>query len=75
MIKTKLTELICKELLLKEDELTKDELKIIDICSGIISSLNDDIIEMNKRIYELEISVKNKSIIIDDMINDLSQKK
>lgn len=72
MIKTKLTELICKELLLKEDELTKDELKIIDICSGIISSLNDDIIEMNKRIYKLEISVKNKSIIIDDMINEKS---
>ena len=71
MIKTKLTELICKELLLKEDELTKDELKIIDICSGIISSLNDDIIEMNKRIYELEISVKNKSIIIDDMMKSV----
>ena len=70
MIKTKLTELICKELLLKEEELTKEELKIIDICSGIISSLNDDIIEMNKRIYGLEISVKNKSIIIDDMINE-----
>jgi len=70
MIKKNLTELICKELLLKEDELTSDELKIIDICSGIISSLNDDITEMNKRIYHLEIDLKNKKIILDDMMNN-----
>ena len=70
MIKKNLTELICKELLLKEDELTPDELKIIDICSGIISSLNDDITEMNKRIYHLEIDLKNKKIILDDMMNN-----
>jgi hypothetical protein len=68
MIKKNLTELLCKELLLKEDELTLDELKIIDICSGIISSLNDDLTEMNKRIYHLEIDLKNKKIIIDDML-------
>ena len=70
MIKEKLTELICQELLLKEDELTQEEIKIIDICSGIISSLNDDMIELNKRIYKLEIEIKNKKTIIDDMIND-----
>lgn len=68
MIKKNLTELICKEILLKEDELTPDELKIIDICSGIISSLNNDIIEMNKNIYKLEVDLKNKNIIIEDMM-------
>ena len=70
MIKEKLTELICQELLLNEDELTKEEIKIIDICSGLISSLNDDMTELNKRIYKLEIEIKNKKTIIDDMIND-----
>lgn len=68
MIKKNLTELICKEILLKEDELTPDELKIIDICSGIISSLNNDTIEMNKMIYKLEVDLKNKNIIIEDMM-------
>ena len=26
--------------------------------------------ELNKRIYKLEIEIKNKKTIIDDMIND-----
>jgi len=70
MIEKNLAELICKELCVENIELTPSEKQIITICSAIISSLNSDIQELEKRTYNLEIQIKNKDIIIRDMLEN-----
>ena len=73
MIEKNLTELICKELCVENIELTPSEKQIIKICSGLISSLNSDIQELEKRTYKLEIQIKNKDIIIRDMLENIKE--
>jgi len=51
-------------------ELTEDEENIIVHCLDIINALNNEKIELEKEIYHLEIIIKNKSIIIEDMLDD-----
>ena len=67
-IENNLIDLICKELLIDKNDLTLSEKQIINICSGIISSIDSDTKDLEKRIYNLEIQNKNKDIIIQDML-------
>jgi len=50
-----LTELIGKELFVSPDELSPSEKQIIDISAGIISSLDNDLADLQKKYRELEI--------------------
>ena len=69
-IESNLTDLISKELFIDSTDLTPSEKKIIEICSGIISSMDTDLKDLEKRIYNLEIQNKNKDIIIRDMLEN-----
>lgn len=69
-IESNLIDLISKELFIESTDLTPSEKQIIGICSGIISSMNTDLKDLEKRIYNLEIQNKNKDIIIRDMLKN-----
>ena len=69
-IKNKLTELIVKELLIEKYDLAPSEKQIIDICAGIISSMDEDMKDLTKKIGELEVKIKNNDIMIKDMLED-----
>lgn len=65
-----LTELIGKELFVSPDELSPSEKQIIDISAGIISSLDNDLADLQKKYRELEIKNINQQIMIKDILED-----
>jgi len=73
MIKKELKKKIEEEVLFRE--LNSDEILIIDSCSDIIKRYVNDINDLEREIYGLNVRLKNKNIEIESLKQELKDER
>jgi hypothetical protein len=74
-MKGQLKKEVARRMLFAEEDFSKNELEIIDICEDILLARLDDLKDREKEISRLAIELKNKDIELKDLKLEFIRKK
>ena len=70
-VERELKKKVASDLGIDVDDLTAEEERVVEICSRVLTARLDEMQDLEKKIYFLEIDLKNKKIEVEEMSAEL----